>query len=58
MEINTNLSIITFQCHKWMKVLQNQHGLQRKAIGNGICTALKTGIPVTVCTIKSDGYSQ
>lgn len=37
---------------------QSWHGLQGKALDNGICTALRTGIPVTVHTIKSDTHSQ
>lgn len=58
MEINTNLTVITFQRSKWMQVLQSWHGLQGKATDNGFCTALRPGISVTVCTIKSDDYSQ
>lgn len=35
MERNTNFSVITFQCSKWMQVLQSWHGLQGKVMANG-----------------------
>lgn len=41
-----------------MQVLQSWHRLQGKAMENGICTALRLGIPMIVPTIKSDAYSQ
>lgn len=56
MERKTNFSVITFQCNKWMQ--RSWHGLQGKALDNGICTALRPGIPVTVHTTKSDTHSQ
>lgn len=55
MERSTNVSVITFQGNKWMQ--QSWQGLQGKAIDNGICTALRPGIPVTAHT-TSDAYSQ
>lgn len=58
MERNTNFSVITFQCNKWMQVLWSWHGLQGKAIANGISTALRPGTSMTARTIKSDACSQ